>query len=115
MASTTSSKDIFYTVDPLKNIVYLTENRMYNHISINHPEMAGQEKSIQLTVENPDSMYKDKAIDGTVCYISSHNNTDLAPHGDYLKVVVDRDLQGQVITAYPTGMKTDKGLKIYSK
>jgi hypothetical protein len=116
MASSTSEdKDIFYTVDPLSNIVYLTKERFYNHIVTEHLEMDGHDSTIKQTVENPDSIYKDKELDDTVCYISSHSKSTLSLYGDYLKVVVNRDLGGQVITAYPIGTDTDKGIKIYKK
>lgn len=48
-------KDVlFETASPMDEIkVRLTQDRFYNHIIVDHPEMKGHEKDIQETIEKP--------------------------------------------------------------
>jgi len=109
-----SSYDIFVTTDPLGQIVYLTPERL-KHIEKGHIEMIGEEGTIKKTVMEPESIYKDKDFNSTHTYYAKHSNPTLEPKGQYLKVVVDRELQGQVITSYPTIKNRESTEAIYIK
>ena len=89
----------FVTTDPLNNTIYLAEEQWY-HITGNHPEMHGEEKEIKVTIEKPDSIYKDKDFDGTFCYYRQHNLGHMRTYGTKFIVIVNRKNQGLVKTAY---------------
>jgi hypothetical protein len=108
------NKDIFETTDPLGNVIYLTNERFY-HITLGHPELHGEEKSIKLTVEDPDNVYRDKEYDTTFCYYRQHDNVILRSYGTNIKVVVDRNLQGQIKTAYVTNSNKERTENFYKK
>jgi hypothetical protein len=107
-------KIIFETTDPMQNVIYLTSDR-FEHITDGHPEMFGEENNIKLAVEDPDSVYKDKDFDTTFCYFKQHNSVILRTYGTNIKVVVDRNLQGQIKTAYVTNSNKEKTENIYKK
>lgn len=105
MSNTYRNGIIFETVDPLSQIVYLTSDRWETKITKKHIELLGEEKLIRTSVEQPISIYIDKERQMTHIYFFEHGDIVLKPYGKYLKVAVDRELQGQIKTAY----FTDKG------
>lgn len=105
---------IFETTDPMQNVIYLTTDR-FEHITYGHPEMHGEENNIKLAVEDPDNVYKDKDFDTTFCYFKQHNSVILRTYGTNIKVVVDRNLQGQIKTAYVTNSNKEKTENVYKK
>lgn len=100
MTSPDKKRNIFETVDPLNNIVYLTNERWHTHIIFRHPEMTGEELLVKKSVEEPDSIYPDKNRPSDSIYFYEHNDDILKTYGKYLKVVVDRESRGSIKTAY---------------
>jgi hypothetical protein len=115
MKDSTSKDYIFLTVDPLNNIVYLTNERWNEHILPEHVELYGEEKLIQKTIEDPDSIYLDKEFECTHIYYYEHKKIELSYYGNYLKVVVGRELQGQILTAYIDIKSKENTKEIYIK
>ena len=118
MAKTGSEEYIFETTDPLNNIVYLTKERWEEHIveiETGHIELIGEENLVKKAVEYPDNIYEDKKFPGNYNYIYEHSNPFLKLKGQYLKVVVSRDLSGQILTAFPTDAGKQKTKPIYTK
>ena len=102
MNSSKENEYIFETVDPLSNYIYLTSERWNEHIVIKHVEMYGEEDIVQKTIENPDAIYPDKDFPTTHNYFLKHEDLILNTYGSHVKVIVNRELQGQVISAYCT-------------
>ncbi|MBL1123422.1 MAG: hypothetical protein D8M26_11070 [Ignavibacteriae bacterium] len=105
---------VFYTADPQNNTVYLTSEK-WDLLTEKHPELHGEESEIKKTVENPDTIYKDKDFEHTFCYYRAHNNTILRTYGLNVKVVVDRESQGAIKTTYFTDRSKEKDGLVYSK
>lgn len=108
------SEYIFETVDPLNNIVYLTSETA-SHIENGHPELQNQIPEIKETVENPDNIYTDKDYHHKCNYYREHSNDDLKQYGNIIKVIVNRDLQGQITTAYIVSMVNSKDTVYFTK
>lgn len=105
---------IFETVDPLNNIIYLTHERWYK-ITNGHPEMIDTQALIKETISDPDSIFPDKEYENTFCYYRKHNSNILKPYGSNIKVVVDRNLQGSIKTAYATNRNKEKAKAIFNR
>ena len=106
---------VFETADPLYNIIYLTRESWEDHIQIEHPELISVVSLIQVAVEEPDAIYPDPNYSTTHNYYYQHGDIFLNTYGRNLKVVVNRDLQGQIITAYCTPRRGEKTSPIYIK
>lgn len=109
-----STDYVFLTTDPDDNVVYLS-NQRWDYITNKHPELHGEEQEIKATIIKPDSIYVDKDYRNTFCYYRQHNATQLRIYGTKLKVIVDREAQGAIKTAYVTDRIKEKSGKIYPK
>jgi len=115
MSSSTENEYIFETADPLHNIAYLTHER-WDHITTGHPELLGEDEKIKIAIEDPNSIYPDKYRSTTYNYYYEHGDIFFKKtYGAYLKVVVDRELQGQIITAHFDQKSKDATIPIYIK
>ena len=117
MPDSTKNIYIFEAVDPLNNYVYLTENTLEKHIYDAHVEMMGEVDLIKSTIEKPDKIYERTNEFQKVKhdYIKQHNKDELNSYGRYIKIIVDRELQGQISTAYCTPKSTQNDKLIYKK
>ncbi len=109
-----STSYVFETTDPLQNVIYLTHQRWYK-ITEGHPELSTELQLIKKTVNEPDSIYPDKDYEHTFCYYRQHNSVYLRTYGTQIKVVVDRNLQGSIKTAYVTNRNKEKTKALYFK
>lgn len=117
MSDSTSSENIFIfeTVDPLNNSIYLTHEQYNQHIAPRHPEIAGEEKLIQKSVEEPNKIVRDNIKLTTYNYYFEHDDNFLKNWGKYVKVVVCRESMGKVITAFFTPNIKEITTPIYVK
>ena len=106
---------IIETVDPLNQFVYLTAERFDDHIFPEHPNLVGEEDTIKAIVEDPEVIVPDKDFDSTQNYYGRHGKIIISSSNKYLKVVVDRELGGQIVTAYTTNCISEKTDPIYEK
>ncbi|MEW6194451.1 MAG: hypothetical protein AB1521_04740 [Bacteroidota bacterium] len=105
---------VFETADVLGNYIFLTVDTWEQHIKPEHLYMAGEEKKVKKTIENPDFIYKDKDISTTYNYYSIISSTRLRPFGNFLKVSAGID-NGNVKTAYVVDKIVKKENLIYKK
>lgn len=112
--SNPKNKLIFETVDPLDNIIFLPYDTWHNKITIDHPEMLGEEPLVQTTVEEPLAIYPDKdRPQNTNIYIYPHQDISLNTYGKYVKVAVD--IGGRIKTAYLVHQSKQNTEPIYLK
>jgi hypothetical protein len=112
--SKNKKKSVFETIDPLGNPIFLSTSTWENHIIKNHPEMAGEEKQVKKTIEDPDDIFEDSNFSTTCNYYRKQEGTRLNLFGDYVKVSVDSVI-GRIKTAYTLSNYGNEGKQKYTK
>jgi hypothetical protein len=103
--------NLFEATDPLGRHIVCTEHIWEKHVLERHPFMKGREGQVKLAIEHPNGgIFTDKNHKNRFNYYRKR------PYkGDFLKVVVEIQDSGIVITAFPTPKTKPGETKVWPK